>query len=324
MSLFSRLFEQKLDEYCKSGQFGGFTEAAYTQAKIEACLALMEIDFDPNETHDENYTILIEIASLCRLDLVIFLVESGADVNAISNDSAFALSEAATVGCKEVFDYLAPLTFQHLRKIAEKELQKGKFFGYRKNDSTLEEFVSAAFEGNINAVKKIISQGIDVNTISSNGEAALHKAIRANNLSIVRILLKAGANPSLKEEEQEYSPLMIAFNGSNVDWAIFQALLEAGADINSRASRGETALMLAVFKLNLKAVEKLLELGADVNDRDISGNTALAIAQEMRKRNDEVKQEFITEERAIVKAISVEDAELIEIIDLLKSYGAAE
>ncbi|MBD2197265.1 MULTISPECIES: ankyrin repeat domain-containing protein [Calothrix] len=305
MSLFSYLFEQKLNEYYESERYEKEPETAYMQAQIEACLSLMSIGFDPNEKHDDNYTILIEIASSCRLDLVKLLVERGADVNAISDDGAFALSEAARFGCQEVFDYLAPLTLSEFREIAYKELPKGLIYRQRKNNYAVEAFVDDAFYGNINAVSTAISQGIDVNAISSNGEAALHKAIRNNQLSIVRILLEAGANPNLKEEDVcGYPPLTIALNSANIDNEIFQELLEAGADINGSSRRGQTVLMLAVLKLNTKAVRQLLELGADFNAKEENDYTALAIAKELSKQG------------------FWDDTKLSEIIQLLESYGA--
>lgn len=322
--MFFKLVEQKIKKCERLKTFDAYD--CYCQAALEAINELIENNcLDSNEEDiEDSESILLYVIETENIKLVKILVESGADVNAQDEGGEFALLRTARIGWEEGFNYLKSFTSPDLRERAIKALPRYSIYLKRVQNYALEEFVDAAFEGNINTIRDTISQGIDINAISSNGEAALHKAIRMNHLSIVKMLLKAGANPNLKEEEQEYSPLMIALNWSNVDWAIFQALLEAGADINSRASRGETALMLAVFKLNLKAVEKLLELGADVNDRDISGNTALAIAQEMRKRNDEAKQEFITEGKEIVEAISVEDAELIEIIDFLKSYGATE
>jgi uncharacterized protein len=208
---------------------------------------------------------------------------------------------------QEAFDYLAPLTSPELREISEKSLPKWFFYHQRQNNCTVEAFVDAAFFGKSDVIYTAISQDIDVNVISSNGEAALHKAIRSNQLSIVRILLEAGANPNLKEESiQAYTPLMIALNYAKISHDIFQVLLEAGADINSSSSQGKTVLMLAVFKLNTKAVRQLLELGADFNAKEENNFTALAVAKELSKQG------------------FWDDTKLSEIIQLLESYGAME
>lgn len=64
--------------------------------------------------------------------------------------------------------------------------------------------------------------------------------------------------------------------------------------------------MLAVFKLNLKAVSQLLKLGSDVNAKNIHGQTALYYAKEVRQQ------------------IPSKYKEPSEIIQLLESYGAVE
>ncbi|AVH64094.1 ankyrin repeat domain-containing protein [Nostoc sp. 'Peltigera membranacea cyanobiont' N6] len=282
------------------------SEIELRQDYIKDFYEILQTQSDINQK-DDSYTILIRLAWTGRLDLVKLAVDAGADVNIITEDNSFALYEAARQGWQEVYDYLTPLTSPELVEIAAKAFPKGLIYRQRKNNYAVEVFVNAAFYGNIDAVCAAISQGIDVNAISSNGEAALHKAIRNNQLSTVHILLEVGANPHLQQESvQGYPPLMIALNSAKISNDIFQALLEAGADINSSSSQGQTVLMLAVFKLNTKAVQQLLELGTDFNAKDENGYTALAIAKELSK------QGFWN------------DTKLSEIIQLLESYGASE
>jgi ankyrin repeat protein len=300
------MIEKKADQYNQTYQSYKDPEIELQQEYIGDFYKILQNKSDLNQ-RDDGYTILMCLAWVGRVELVKLAVEAGPDVNAISNDNSFALYEAARQGWKEVYDYLTPLTSPKLVKIAEKELPKGIIYRQRKNNYAVEAFVDDAFYGNINAVSTAISQGIDVNAISSNGKAALHKATRNNQLSIVWILLEAGANPNLKEEATlEYPPLMIALNSANIDYDIFQALLNAGANINGSSSRGETVLMLAIFKLNTKAVQQLLELGADCNIKDINGYTALTFAREL------LKQTFFG------------STELAKIIQLLESYGVTE
>lgn len=91
-------------------------EEASRQATIAAFMTLLETEFNPNERHEENYTILMEIAWTGRVDLVKVLVEMGANIHTMSNDTTFALFEAARAGRQEVFDYLPPLTAPELRE----------------------------------------------------------------------------------------------------------------------------------------------------------------------------------------------------------------
>ena len=91
---------------------------ASRQATIAAFMTLLKTEFNLNERHEEDYTIIMEIAWTGRVDLVKVLVEMGADINAMSNDTTFTLFEAARAGRQEVFDYLAPLTDSELRETA--------------------------------------------------------------------------------------------------------------------------------------------------------------------------------------------------------------
>lgn len=305
---FFELIDKKIKEYIKTKEYVEDEKARYLQAILEVFSNLIETDcLDINEKDEDGETILMRLISTENINYIKILVDAGADVNAIDGGYNFALLNAASQGWQEAFDYLAALTSSELRDIAVRELPKGLIRRQRKNNYAVEEFVNNAFDGNIDAVSEAISQGIDVNAISSNGEAALHKAIRNNQLSIVRILLEAGVNPNLKEESvQGYPPLMIALNYAKISNDIFQALLEAGADINSSSSQDQTVLMLAVFKLNTKAVRQLLELGANFNAKDENNYTALTLAKELSKQG------------------FWDDTKLSEIIKILESYGASE
>ncbi|KAK7913798.1 hypothetical protein PG985_011501 [Apiospora marii] len=57
-----------------------------------------------------------------------------------------------------------------------------------------------------------------------------------------------------------------------------QSLIDVGADLDARNSRGETALMMAIDMKRLDIVHQLLNLGADVTIHSSNGNTALTYA----------------------------------------------
>ena len=58
----------------------------------------------------------------------------------------------------------------------------------------------------------------------------------------------------------------------------FDSTAQLNTDINSRNSRGYSALMLAVYNGEKDFCEALLRLGADVNSTDFVGNTVLMAA----------------------------------------------
>lgn len=60
--------------------------------------------------------------------------------------------------------------------------------------------------------------------------------------------------------------------------AAISQILDRGADVNARASGGETPLMFAAARGKLDAIGLLIERGADVNAVSDAGNTALMLA----------------------------------------------
>ena len=69
---------------------------------------------------------------------------------------------------------------------------------------------------------------------------------------------------------------MVAVSGGHE--ATVQYLADNGADINSRAEGGGTALMTACWRGYDDIVTFLLQKGADMNARNICGETALDMA----------------------------------------------
>ena len=252
------------------------------QPYIKAISSLLETDkkFDPNERESETGdTILLKIIGTGQLKLIKALVKAGANVNNKDYDGNFPLFCAARGGRKDIFDYLAPLTNSELRQLAEKELAHGLVYRQRRDNYAVEAFVHAALFGNLKAVSKALSLQIDINAISSNGETALHKAIRNKQLSIVEVLLEAGANPNIKDEDERgNTPLIIALLQGDHEDKIFQALLRAGADVNDSNNLGETALMIAVYCWNISAIKQLLRAGVNINAKNERGDTALFYA----------------------------------------------
>lgn len=98
-----------------------FGNAVYRR-KLDTISFLIEIGIDVNMRfyEDEDRTALMEAVNTGDLDIVKKLVESGADVNAVSRKNAYALMNATRPDLKEIYDYLAPLTSSKLRELAEK------------------------------------------------------------------------------------------------------------------------------------------------------------------------------------------------------------
>ena len=94
-----------------------------------------------------------------------------------------------------------------------------------------------------------------------------------NDAGQVRQLLKAGADPNVRNELNTTPLLEAAFN-SNAD--IIEALLDAHADPNAAGADGQTPLMLVARGTNVAAAQLLLKRGANPNAHESQrGQTAL-------------------------------------------------
>jgi ankyrin repeat protein len=134
-----------------------------------------------------------------------------------------------------------------------------------------------AAEGNdINQVKRLLEEGVDVNARDSFTAApALIHASRNGNLQVVRVLLEKGADVNAKNKHG-FTALIQASMYAHPDTA--RLLLERGADVNAKDNMGSTALIYAAEVGRLDCAKVLLENGADVNSRNNNGETALTHA----------------------------------------------
>ncbi|HLH42126.1 MAG TPA: ankyrin repeat domain-containing protein [Bryobacteraceae bacterium] len=123
------------------------------------------------------------------------------------------------------------------------------------------------------ALEMIAKKPAEVNAAEADGSTPLLWAASLNDLELVSRLLKAGANPNVRNK-LESTPLAEASFNANTE--MIQALLDAGADPNAAGPDGQTPLMLVSRTANVAAARLLLEKGANPNARERQrGQTAL-------------------------------------------------
>ncbi len=127
----------------------------------------------------------------------------------------------------------------------------------------------------VEAVRRYLSQGDDVNERTADGVTALHFATCSGREEIGRLLLEAGADVHAVDEGGD-TPLHAAAERGNE--AVVRALLLAGSDVDARHGNDWTALHDATISGYAGTVQILLEAGADVDAEDNSGSTPLALA----------------------------------------------
>jgi uncharacterized protein len=135
-------------------------------------------------------------------------------------------------------------------------------------------FMAAARKGDIKILKLFLEAGMDVN-IHDNG-TALTYAVYVNNIDSVKFLVDNGVD--VNEASYWGSPLGIASYKDH--YKIADLLIKSGANVNKVSRNGMTPLLNAVLmKGRSKIVELLLKNGADPNiEQEQTKETALIIA----------------------------------------------
>src|SRR5205809_916635 len=121
--------------------------------------------------------------------------------------------------------------------------------------------VDAVKAGNRDAVRSILATPAGktaVNTPEPDGTTALHWATRADEGTIARLLVAAGANANAVNR-YGVTPLSLAADNASVE--LVDVLLKAGADAKAVIKEGETVLMAAARTGNAKAVQLLIDRG---------------------------------------------------------------
>ena len=123
------------------------------------------------------------------------------------------------------------------------------------------------------ALDMIAKKSADVNAAEADGTTPLLWAASLNDADLAGRLLKAGANPKVRNELGS-TPLTEA--ALNANTGLIKALLDAGADPNAPGADGQTALMIVARTADVEAAKLLLAKGANPNVKEAQrGQTAL-------------------------------------------------
>ena len=137
--------------------------------------------------------------------------------------------------------------------------------------------VTAAMNGDLEAVRNLIREAADVNTSLGDGTTALHWAAEKDDAEMAQLLIYAGANIRATTRIGGYTPLFMAARRGAAP--VVDVLLKSGSDVNVAAINDMTPLMFAALSGDRESVRLLVEAGADVNAREAEhGQTALIFA----------------------------------------------
>ena len=274
----------------------GVTPLMYAAASghIDAMKVLIEKGkVDINVRHSNGGTAFMEACTGGFLDAMKLLMENGALIDFTDTDGVTPLMAVASLGNLEA----QTLILETLKKtMNEQELKDHiNMLSFSGGSSVM----FAAASGHTNCTKQLMEYGADINAIAQatpdylekvkkqmedgtypepephvDRVTALHVAAQGGHLDCVNVLLEAGADVTVLDEEKR-SALQLAVKNNHGDTAI--ALVKAGADPNTVYTDEEgvthNLLMDAITVENEEFAKLLAEKGADlyhVDDKKVT------------------------------------------------------
>jgi ankyrin repeat protein len=126
----------------------------------------------------------------------------------------------------------------------------------------------------------LINAGLTVELRDNSKRNPLHYAVESGCVENVKALLQKGVDPKWGDnfEKDSLNALISLRKNENIE--IFELLIEAGVDINSKDIDKKTPIIIASEKGYSKYMKRLIELKASPLHKDFKGRTALDYATE--------------------------------------------
>jgi ankyrin repeat protein len=188
--------------------------------------------------------------------------------------------------------------------------------------------VKAAMEDDLEEVKSILLNAPNVNARDAGTRhSALDRAVLNGNRDMVQVLLWAKADVNARASDGETALMMI---GDDTTAEIIWDLINNGAKVNLRDNDGDTALISVAEIDNVEALKVLLDAGAKVNQTNNDGQTALMIAAE-NGRVHSVRALILAgadvntrDKEGKTALMYAKESDESAIVRLLKTHGAIE
>ncbi len=195
-------------------------------------------------------------------------------------------------------------------------------------DTVLNSFIYS--DAPIEAIKYLVSLGAPVNLKDIHGYTPLHIAVERDRLDLVEYLMLAGAEPNLKTNLTDLTPLHLAAESASPE--ILAILLQSDVDCDVLDRHDNSPLHYAVSSNKLENVQKLLQACSEVNFANNNRQTPLHLAVEVDQIdivNDLLQAGADPNARDILNKSPLDYVQLeaqngVSISALLKAAGAVE
>ena len=172
---------------------------------------------------------------------------------------------------EKIFNYIEENNFRKTKAFFEDSLNQKKYLNV-KDASGMTPLIVASWLNNTKIVLLLAKLGSNISLRDESGNTALDYAISNKNNEIIDYLLNIERKLKTKEEN------------IIIDFLIEEEIIEKGEEIyleeaiNSQNEYGNTALMIACARKQIKIVELFIKYKANLNIQNNANDTALMIA----------------------------------------------
>lgn len=160
----------------------------------------------------------------------------------------------------------------------------------------------AILEGNITALKFLVSKGANVGATNLDEQTPLNLASKQADIAIVKLLLEEGSNIEAKDVDG-LTPLLTSLRRD--DPSVSRLLIESGANIEAFDTRRRwTPLHWAATSGNNAILRLLLEKHSNINARDYQNSTPIILSLE---REHNTTATLLLSAGADLKLANIED-----------------
>ena len=218
---------------------------------------LLDAGADPNTPDDRGVTPLHLGAQNRNPMVVTHLLSAGADLHTGDNEGYTPLHHAAAwSGNDRVVNLLLTRGANPLADSNDGRTPLHSALRYQAGSGTVTVLIEAgaaasltplqraALDGDDTTVESLLADGADPDAADRYGWGPLHYAVPFGGPDVVTLLLRAGADPGVIDEDQKRTPLHYAAV-SSTDPAVVVTLVNAGVDPGIRDDQGQLAVDLA-------------------------------------------------------------------------------
>ncbi|KAH8823882.1 hypothetical protein DL96DRAFT_1713251 [Flagelloscypha sp. PMI_526] len=201
----------------------------------------------------------LQVAALKgNLGIVRFLVEKGADVNAVGGSHGTALHAASFEGKQKIVEFLVERDADINKVVPKTDADTNKDINVYGTP-----LHAAALGERLHTVRYLLASGADANKIGGQFGTPLQAAASVGNFELVEIFVKSGADINIVGGQ-----FGTALQAAAVRWdyEVVRYLIKNGANVNTVGGRYGSPLIAATFEGRLPTVRFLVENGADVNN----------------------------------------------------------